>query len=511
MIRKRFCILALCAAGILLLGGCKETPDSVIVKQKGEKAMDNYQEDESLADGKSKEGEDYSSILRERLGAPDRYENSFTSEDGKVVVNTDAPVEIPNTPQISTLKVTAEPMTEEWFQRMTEGLFPDGTIYDEDAYITLTKSEVEAKITELKGYIAQGNLDPFDYGTDEFGNPYFDINEVLESYEELYNESPETVDKREISPEFSEDEFGDWFRGVVETEDGGVFTYYVGKNDWQSMYVTVKQRRSEDSKYHEIMWREYGLDYTMTTSDNSIQQSNDWKPSEEEMKESIGISWEEAKRMADEKVSAMGITDMEVEQWDYSMLMAGDEGSIELKEMVNSGYWFYYSRRVENCPVTYTMEQGGGLEDMDSTVEPWNYERLNIIISKDGVEEIDFDCPYQVTETQVENVKLLDFQEVTKIYEQMMEYKFSSMMDDPSMMKYKVDVDRITLGYMRIYNPSENNRSGVLVPVWDFFGGSENERKDGDVIFNDSSYFPCESKITINAIDGTVIDRSLGY
>lgn len=512
MIKKRFGVLALCAAGVLLLGGCKETPNSVIVKQKGEKAIDNYQEEDELtADIGAEDGEDYSSILRSRIGAPDHYENTFTKEDGRLVINTDAPVEIPDTPQISTLKVIAEPMTPEWFQEMTEGLFPDGKFYDMDAYHILTKAELEAKITELKGCIAQGNVDPFDYGTDEFGNLYFDINQVLEMYEDEYAEAPETVNKQEISPEIKEDEYGGGFWGIVETGDGGVYSYRVGNTDWQSTYVSIEQIRKEDRSYREIMWSEYGTDYSSAASDNSLQYSSDWKPSEEEMKKAIGISREEAKRMADEKVSAMGISDMEVDQWDYCMLMAGDEGSIESKEMVNSGYWFYYSRRVKNCPVTYTMNRGGGLEDMDSTVDPWNYERLNIIISKDGVEEIDFDCPYQVAETQVENVKLLDFQEITQIYEQMMEFQLSSLMENSPVVKYKVDVGRITLGYMRIYNPSDDNRSGVLVPVWDFFGGFEQEMKEGDVIYSDKTYYPYDSRITINAVDGTVIDRSLGY
>lgn len=32
------------------------------------------------------------------------------------------------------------------------------------------------------------------------------------------------------------------------------------------------------------------------------------------------------------------------------------------------------------------------------------------------------------------------------------------------------NIDRIVLGYARIYEPSTDAHTGLLVPVWDFFG-----------------------------------------
>ena len=34
-------------------------------------------------------------------------------------------------------------------------------------------------------------------------------------------------------------------------------------------------------------------------------------------------------------------------------------------------------------------------------------------------------------------------------------------------------IERITFGYSRIYEPATDSKSGVLVPVWDFFGSFE--------------------------------------
>ena len=72
-----------------------------------------------------------------------------------------------------------------------------------------------------------------------------------------------------------------------------------------------------------------------------------------------------------------------------------------------------------------------------------------------------------------------------------------------------VQIDRITLGYMRVYEPASDSRSGVLVPVWDFFGSRELVTNSTDAGY--TYHTPGESWLTVNAVDGTVINRALGY
>ena len=86
---------------------------------------------------------------------------------------------------------------------------------------------------------------------------------------------------------------------------------------------------------------------------------------------------------------------------------------------------------------------------MESTIEPWTYETLKIVVSKDGLEELFYTSPYEMGKTQVENVKLLDFEEIKQIYTEMMQYKVSNQMDNEYLKDYQVNIDRITLGYAR--------------------------------------------------------------
>lgn len=65
------------------------------------------------------------------------------------------------------------------------------------------------------------------------------------------------------------------------------------------------------------------------------------------------------------------------------------------------------------------------------------------------------------------------------------------------------------LGYSRIYDPATDCDTGLMVPVWDFIGGFDAITDDYNV--KNNGEYSNQSFMTINAIDGTIIDRELGY
>ena len=79
-----------------MLGGCQETPDSVIVKPKGKEAIENYEEDKSREDSSEKQ-----QGLREKLGIPETFQDKVVLEDGKVTLTTDAVIELPDAQSFS--------------------------------------------------------------------------------------------------------------------------------------------------------------------------------------------------------------------------------------------------------------------------------------------------------------------------------------------------------------------------------------------------------------------------
>ena len=77
-------------------------------------------------------------------------------------------------------------------------------------------------------------------------------------------------------------------------------------------------------------------------------------------------------------------------------------------------------------------------------------------------------------------------------------------------LNHNVNVDRVELNLMRIRDKN-NYSEGTLIPVWDFWAKTSVSPEDESNrnYVDTSAYY--EVVLTINAIDGTVIERELGY
>ena len=154
MKKSKVCILTGITAGALLLTGCRETPDSVIVKQKGEKAIEKYEEEKT--DTSSGEA---SRNIREKLSVPETFSEDITAEDGKIIIHTDAAVELPDTTGFSTVEVKAVPLTQEFMDTITNGLFPEKKMYEPEYYYGMTKEYYQNKINEVRALMAQDSAE----------------------------------------------------------------------------------------------------------------------------------------------------------------------------------------------------------------------------------------------------------------------------------------------------------------------------------------------------------------
>lgn len=491
-------VIFICCICTGVLAGCEKTPEELIVREKGAQSIREFESTEEIK-----------SSLRESLNVPDQYSNQSVYEDGRLVIDTDAKIELPDTDTISTYTVTAKEVNQDLIDHVTNVFFPDARFYHSE-YLNMTKEECRQKITELKKYRAEGNLDPYHYGTNETGDFFFDIDERIAQYEEAIPYAPEEKPKEEIVPSFgltylsdTEDELeetvgGDYFYGAAESADG-LFTYGFNRiGPGIEFDITRIQKEGQKEAAYWITG-----DELMDTAEES-----DHLWTEEEIRRFVTIPLEEARQTAAEQASRLGM-DFAVYGWDYALYYRGNDG-IRESNVLDGGYLFYFSRMVDGIPLTYTSEDGGVYEGdigEEPTFESWKYERCNILVGSDGICTVELKNPYEVKELQTKNVKLMDFDSILRIYEQMMEISNADLAADEIVRTYHIR--RITLGYSRIYDPTVDNATGLLVPVWDFFGEFDVEG-DGYQIRN-SGERSTRSFLTINAIDGTIISRELGY
>lgn len=550
--------------GLTMLAGCAKTPEDSLVKQKGKAAMEQYkeagteaagaEEDQTegagaeavpdvqdvqenvpgdkdspageagtAADGSPAEDADGSTAgeagtaanaLRTRLGAPETYQNESADATGKLKILTDAVVEIPDAEKVPTIAVSQRAFEQELIDRITDTFFGDAVIYDSYGFYQMTKSDWQARLEELKGYAAQGILDPYGYGTDEDGNYVYDLNRSIEAVEQNIASAPEERTLTEVHPAFGlpydygNGEAGtsdDSFDGVVFMEDGTRYSYRMDKYGSFPMEVRITRipdmEESGEKSWYWSGWSD------MNTGAMDL-------PTEEEVKAAAGISREEAQELADEKIRQLGLENMEVSGWDYNLQFYESNDNMEESgysrlRQTNTGYLLHYTRKVSGVPVTYTASYGGSLEDMDSEMETWSYERLDITVSKDGIEEVELMNLYDVGETRTENVELMPFADIMSIYEKMMQIQNADVLNYENSRTYYID--RIVFGYGRIYEPATDAKSGLLVPVWNFFGSIENSMDDGGTVYHYRNCMKYQSYLTINAVDGSVINLELGY
>ena len=70
--------------------------------------------------------------------------------------------------------------------RITNAFFSEAKLYTLDSYYVKTKDEIKKTLDELKEDVANGNLDPYNYGTDDDGNYVYDIYEDIETWAVSY-------------------------------------------------------------------------------------------------------------------------------------------------------------------------------------------------------------------------------------------------------------------------------------------------------------------------------------
>lgn len=175
-------------------------------------------------------------------------------------------------------------------------------------------------------------------------------------------------------------------------------------------------------------------------------------------------------------------------------------------------YGYVFARVVEGVAVTYDESTAfcGVDPDDEAYIYPVVYERLALAVKDGQVVRLIYSAPASIGERVKEKVDLLPFEQVLTIAQAILPLKYAGWevyLDNGRTISYPID--SIVLGYMRV-RVSGNPNAFELIPVWDFFGqriydpvGNSGWKRSG-CLFR-------ESLLTINAMDGTVIDREYGY
>lgn len=473
-------VIITCGLSLFAMFGlaCQKTPEKPIVIAK----------DQTVLIEKAQATPDNASATK-APASQSKYVASVTGSTPDFSVRVDATIETPANQTMSIIRVTPAEFSQELAEKMYDYLCSGTNMYYEEQLNT--KPAIEKMIMDAKQQISNGQ------DTDGGLQAYVDHLEKM--YESASDEAGEPVTKVEML-EKTISSFQYHIFDVYSTLDKSHGKQFSIRTN--SIPVVSGQSPRSDSTFQYI-----NFDLFPLTSCQMVEKvtGQSTAPSISGLK----MTPLEAQQAAEQFLKEVGMEGYRVSNvflMDNGVVPEGDTLSADLDYL----YEVYFQRVIHGIPVTsptYMTSVGGA----DTGLE-WEYERFFMQINDQGIFHIYWSTPLNIGETVVDASNLLPFDEITEIFENMMRIKYEPLLKTAgSYQTLHYDVTRVTLTYQRI---SEMNSitAGLLVPVWNFYGtATGNANEQNEIKWGDAVDDFVEPFLSINAIDGSVIDIKLGY
>lgn len=242
-----------------------------------------------------------------------------------------------------------------------------------------------------------------------------------------------------------------------------------------------------------------------------------WEPQLEYIKSRFNLSADTPLPLTDGRAlgctipleQALAYADAEVHALcaDYEMT---SYGQLPVWETVDNPqyYVFRYTRHLSGIPVSddYGGESCDNEYDFTSGLGV-----ITVIVRDDGVCYVSYNNPYDVGEVIERDCELLSFDQIMDIFARVGLLSIQHLERNEDLQENTLQVYRIQFGYMAVRQPDDVD-AYYYVPVWDFYGTRVLYGTGGYAHGKDAGFeMRGNSELTINAIDGTVIDRTYGY
>lgn len=179
-----------------------------------------------------------------------------------------------------------------------------------------------------------------------------------------------------------------------------------------------------------------------------------------------------------------------------------EAGVLESGSSQREAYAFYFTPMLA-LPVNFAYGEIS-MEEFQSITQ----SELNTVVVDDlGIRSLWFDWPHEIKHMIAEDSSLLQFPRVLEIAAAPLPLECTAY--EREYKEVHIKIDEIRLRYMHV--PLRDNPSAFqMVRVWDFYDNAvlDHSLKGNRTVRWDHAY---NSLMTINAVDGTAIDRDYGY
>ncbi len=472
------------------LSGCQATPKEPVVGQKDMEQM--IEKAKSIPEASDAPAE----TLAQRMGAPAHYADQFTNSKGNLTVRANADVSVPDGDVIKVLEVGQSPFTQDTVDALIKSLI-HGQLYECGADgLPYSMEAIQNRIVAYQAILSQGAPNGSADST----------RRMIATLQKEYETAPENsvpVSGKLEQPTHTDPngktikaEGAEAIKGIA-VSDKGYETLYMLNNGYNTFICYVREPKAAVSIFTGI--GNYITSDKATNNDKGVMfTADDIKAIPD-----IALTKENAVKQGDALVKSL--------EGDFICCSAGkvyggsyDEawGGYGHVNPLRCVWRLRYARVVNGIPVTYTDEDCTSAVD-ETQAAPWPYEGMTVYANDNGVVGFEWRSLYQATGTSVENATVLPFDRITDVFKAMIGVKNSWVADGGH---GEINITGIKFGLTRVTEQNKRDR-GILIPAWDFFGTMAWDWK-GSTNMKDA---PERSLLTVNAIDGSIIDRSLGY
>ena len=461
-------MMILCLSLLCLLSACQPTPEQPFVIQNDqEKMIETAQKVEEIPEQPAAETVD----LYQRLGAPRTFQKQLSGTGGRLMVDVDAQVILPEN-ELPIIRVEPErSLSKEKLLQFADALLPQGAEFVEPQVLEV--NEEKTYYLRSKAWyvptiqLMQWAIDHWD----EDGSALFDNDDSTRA--DVEKRLAETLVQQSLAPEkmprVSREELTlesmmGWWQATVD--DATLSSLLVAANPWDGTVDRIEYIRNDHDNPNVIY-------------KNRIPNDLDYRTAE---------------AAAIELVNRLPIGD-------FALSAAWPE-KYDLYGNGTEPCWrFFFGRAYGSARETITNAECTRDEGYNHQRD---YEKLLVTVDKDGVAGVRYDAPYTMMETLAEKTNLMPFSKIEEIFDKMILVYDNNLNDgtrDKTYMTYHIQ--RVELGLVNI--PEKNSENGLLVPAWTFLGYAHVESPyDGVVDWATNGLKPF---LTINAVDGSIINR----
>jgi hypothetical protein len=497
---KRIIVICLLCA---LLAACQPTPEQEFVTHKDTdemlaKAAEPVEDAVSFSGG-TEEGRKLPEAphIRARYAIPERLKETVTEADGHFVVDIDAPVEVPDVAAIPIIRVERGTFTQDEVTRLFNALTKGRTLYHDSRQ--MTKSQIAEAVARLENELNDPNskLEPDDRES---------YAESIANLKELFKTAPDELSEdvcdgtivalpTKINDEITVIRRG--FHGISRDDGPTMYCYFeIGGDDPRENLTEANFWFSDDRSL-------------LQGSDGDIKIRIQDPKDPVELTDYPNVTYMPEDAMAD--------TEAFFRDAGFPFVRADSLTFFPSKDGSRYGYQVKCVRETADVKVMNGGFETGSFED--GFAKAWQYEDIEVCIDEQGVYAFHWRAPLKVTETVLGATNLLPYGEIVeKMRRQLWIEKQpwltldeNAVMEEDFPSDLKIEVFRVTLTLQRVMEKNKFD-SGLLVPVWNFWGTISETRVNKKtraiyVDFRDAR----DPLVSINAIDGSIIDPWKGY